>query len=208
MGLMTASGGLTKSKLRLATAMPRDVVVPATFYAGGSKELQAGSLVDRPNGISAVSVLMSGSDLYYRIPNGAYREVNQDHGNAEVRATGLSVMNQVLIPTSAGNYSDNGNTNSSTSLSHSFSLTAGRFYLFILDVGTRDGSSISASLSTPNCTNLLSLSYSDTQDKAYYDSRLIVSIVRCNSNTTATASVSANNIRSAGRIICYKLSNW
>lgn len=208
MGLMTASGGLTKSKLRLATAAPRDVVAPATFYAGDSKNLKAGSLVDRPNGTSAVSVLMSGSDLYYRIPNGAYREVNQDHGNAEVRATGLNVMNQVLNPTSAGNYSDNGNTNSSTSLSHSFSLTAGRFYLFVLDVGTRDGSSISASLSTPNCTNLLNLSYSDTQDKAYYDSRLVVRIVRCNSNTTATASVSANNVRSAGRIICYKLSNW
>ena len=41
MGLQSASGGLTKSKLELATAVPGDVVAGKTFYAG-DKELQTG----------------------------------------------------------------------------------------------------------------------------------------------------------------------
>ena len=211
MGLMTASSGLTKRKLALATATPDKVSADATYYAG-DKTLKTGTLVERGTNQNAGGIGSGGSGssayiAFNKIPEGIYRANGTEWG-PEIRAPSVDVMNQALKPTSAGNYSDNGNTNSSTSLSHNFSLTAGRFYLFVLDVGTRDGSSISASLSTPNCTNLLNLSYSDTQDKAYYDSRLIVRLVRCNSNTTATASVSANNVRSAGRIICYKLSNW
>ena len=212
MGLQSASGGLTKSKLEQATAVESEVSQGKTFYAGGSKDLKTGTLVERGTAQNAGGIGSGGSGssayiAFNKIPEGIYR-ANGTGWGPEIRASSVDVMNQALKPTSAGNYSDNGNTNSSTSLSHNFSLTAGRFYLFVLDVGTRDGSSISASLSTPNCTDLLNLSYSDTQDKAYYDSRLIVRIVRCNSNTTATASVSANNVRSAGRIICYKLSNW
>lgn len=45
MGLQSASGGLTKSKLELATAVPGDVVAPATFYAG-DKDLKTGTLQD------------------------------------------------------------------------------------------------------------------------------------------------------------------
>nr|DAE23923.1 MAG TPA: hypothetical protein [Myoviridae sp. ctool15] len=211
MGLMTASSGLTKRKLALATATPDKVSADATYYAG-DKTLKTGTLVERGTNQNAgdIGAGGSGSSAYIafnKIPEGIYRANGAEWG-PEIRASSVDVMNQALKPTSAGNYRDDGNTNSSTSLSHSFSLTAGCFYLFVLDVGTRDGSSINASLSTPNCTNLLNLSYSDTQDKAYYDSRLIVRIVRCNSNTTATASVNANNIRSAGRIFCYKLSNW
>lgn len=211
MGLMTASSGLTKRKLALATATPDKVSADVTYYAG-DKMMKTGTLVERGTNQNAGGIGSDGNGssayiAFNRIPEGIYRANGTEWG-PEIRASSVDVMNQALKPTSAGNYSDNGNTNSSTSLSHSFSLTAGCFYLFVLDVGTRDGSSISASLSTPNCTNLLNLSYSDTQDKAYYDSRLVVRIVRCNSNTTATASVSANNIRSAGRIICYKLSNW
>ena len=211
MGLMTASSGLTKRKLALATATPDKVSADATYYAG-DKTLKTGTLVERGTNQNAGGIGSGGSGssayiAFNKIPEGIYRANGTEWG-PEMRASSVDVMNQALKPTSAGNYSDNGNPNSSPSLSHGFSLTAGRFYLFVLDVGTRDGSSISASLSTPNCTNLLNLSYSDTQDKAYYDSRLIVRIVRCNSNTTATASVSANNVRSAGRIICYKLSNW
>ncbi len=211
MGLMTASSGLTNRKLALATAVESEVSQGKTFYAG-DKNLKTGTLVERGTDQYAGGIGSGGSGssayiAFNKIPEGIYR-ANDTSWGPEIRASSVDVMNQALKLTSMGNYSDNGNTNASTSLSHSFSLTAGRFYLFVLDVGTRDGSSISASLSTPNCTNLLNLSYSDTQDKAYYDSRLIVRIVRCNSNTTATASVSANNVRSAGRIICYKLSNW
>lgn len=211
MGLMTASGGLTKRKLALATATPDKVSADVTYYAG-DKMMKTGTLVERGTNQNAGGIGSGGNGssayiAFNRIPEGIYR-ANGTNWGPEIRASSVDVMNQALVPTSAGNYSDNGNTNSGTSLSHNFSLTAGRFYLFVLDVGTRDGSSINASLSTPNCTNLLNLSYSDTQDKAYYDSRLIVRIVRCNSNTTATASVNANNVRSAGRIFCYKLSSW
>lgn len=211
MGLMTASSGLTKRKLALATATPDKVSADVTYYAG-DKMMKTGTLVERGTNQNAGGVGSGGNGssayiAFNRIPEGIYRANGTEWG-PEIRASSVDVMNQALKPTSAGNYSDNGNTNSSTSLSHSFSLTAGRFYLFVLDVGTINGSSISASLNTPNCTNLLNLSYSDTQDYAYNDSRLIVRIVRCNSNTTATASVKANHVHSAGRIICYKLSNW
>lgn len=210
--LMNPGGGLTKSKLLLANANPSDVSKGKSFYSNGNKELQTGTLVERGTNQNAGGIRSGGSGssayiAFYKIPEGIYR-ANDTRWGPEIRASSVDVMNQALKLTSMGNYSDNGNTGGTTSLSRSFSLTAGRFYLFVLDVGTRDGASISASLSTPNCTNLLSLSYSDTQDKAYYDSRLIVRIVRCNSNTTATASVSANYGRSAGRIMCYKLSNW
>lgn len=46
MGLQSASGGLTKSKLALATAVPGDVVAGKTFYAG-DKELQTGSISNK-----------------------------------------------------------------------------------------------------------------------------------------------------------------
>lgn len=210
MGLMTASSGLTKRKLALATATPDKVSADATYYAG-DKDLKNGTLVERGTNQNAGGVaLVIASPPYVAfnlIPEGIYRANGTDWG-PEIRADAPYVMDNILGMTSLGNYSDNGNTDASTSLTRSFSLTANNFYLIVCDVGGNPGTDLSASLNTPNCTNLLNLSYSDTQDGAYYGSRLIVRIVRCNANATATASVRANTVRSAGRIFCYKLNKW
>ena len=72
MGRMGASGGLTKSKLQLATAVPGDVVAPATFYAG-DKELKAGTLQEMSSITDSVSFSTDSAKLYFRIPHGAYR---------------------------------------------------------------------------------------------------------------------------------------
>lgn len=72
MGRMGASGGLTKSKLELATAVPGDVVAPATFYAG-DKELKAGTLQEMSSITDSVSFATDSAKLYFRIPHGAYR---------------------------------------------------------------------------------------------------------------------------------------
>lgn len=72
MGLQSASGGLTKRKLELATAVPGDVVAPATFYAG-DKELKAGTLQEMSSITDSVSFATDSAKLYFRIPHGAYR---------------------------------------------------------------------------------------------------------------------------------------
>ena len=72
MGRMGASGGLTKSQLQLATAVPGDVVAPATFYAG-DKELKAGTLQEMSSITDSVSFSTDSAKLYFRIPHGAYR---------------------------------------------------------------------------------------------------------------------------------------
>ena len=72
MGLQSASGGLSKSKLEQATAVPADVVAPATFYAG-DKELKAGTLQEMSSITDSVSFATDSAKLYFRIPHGAYR---------------------------------------------------------------------------------------------------------------------------------------
>lgn len=72
MGRMGASGGLSKSKLALADAVPGDVVAPATFYAG-DKELKAGTLQEMSSITDSVSFSTDSAKLYFRIPHGAYR---------------------------------------------------------------------------------------------------------------------------------------
>ena len=95
-GLMTASSGLTKSKLALATAVPGDVVAPKSFYAGGSKDLKTGTLVERAATTGALSYATSKTDeLHLRISQGAYR-TNAASGYPEItvsRAGALTGMN-------------------------------------------------------------------------------------------------------------------
>lgn len=206
MGLMSAGGGgLTNSKLALATAEPEDVISGKTFYAGG-KEMKTGTIRDMASVVDFVNFSKNANgNCYVRINEGAYR-TSSVAGYPEIKLPSATVAETIIKATLISNYSDNGGTDSSTHLVKDISLAKGNIYLIILDVGTRDGKGITASLDTPNCTNLINLSYSDTQDKAYYDSRLIVRLVKCNANTTATAKLWADNIRSAGRIICYRIA--
>ena len=55
--LLIESTGLTSSDLNLATALPSDVISGKTFYAGGNKELQTGTLIQH-TGYKLIAVYM------------------------------------------------------------------------------------------------------------------------------------------------------
>lgn len=70
--LMNPGGGLTKSKLLLADAVPGDVVAGKNFYAG-DKDLKTGTLQEMSSITDSVSFGTDSAKLYFRIPHGAYR---------------------------------------------------------------------------------------------------------------------------------------
>lgn len=76
-------GGVGVSKLAATTAVPADVVQGKTFYSK-DKTLKTGTLADKPALNDAVSVGNDGSNLYVRIPVGAYR-TKQATGYPEIR---------------------------------------------------------------------------------------------------------------------------
>lgn len=98
MGLMTASSGLTKRKLALATATPDKVSADVTYYAG-DKMMKTGTLVERGASQYAGQVTNagSGSNAYIafgKIPEGIYRANGTSYG-PEIRASKTTV-GQVL----------------------------------------------------------------------------------------------------------------
>ena len=97
MGLMTASGGLTKRKLALADAVPEDVVAPKSFYAGGSKDLKTGTLAEQPGVVDAQSITVYNDQLYYRFPFGAYRTQIGATGCSEARSSAASVISTLGV---------------------------------------------------------------------------------------------------------------
>lgn len=101
MGLMTAGGGLSTSKLKETTAQPGDVVLNKTFYSGdkekktgtfnlgaanagtgdvlsgkkfysGNTSIKTGTMTSQGSYTSAASVARGGDTCYVRIPRGAY----------------------------------------------------------------------------------------------------------------------------------------
>lgn len=102
MGLMTAGGGLSSSKLKATTAQPGDVLLNKTFYSGdkniktgtfnlgaanatpdkvlngasfysnGNKTLQWGTIWPQGAQTWASSLGISGNTIYVRFPKGAY----------------------------------------------------------------------------------------------------------------------------------------
>lgn len=81
MGLMTAGGGLSTSKLALANTQPGDVVAGKKFYAG-DKTLKHGTMANQ--GTKNVTIAPGGS---YTIPKGFHS------GSGKVTANSLSKLN-------------------------------------------------------------------------------------------------------------------
>ena len=90
--LMNPGGGLTKSKLLLANAVPGDVVAPKHFYAGGDKNLKTGTLAERPATTTATSISSARTGQpYFRFPQGAYR-TNASSGYPELTASRANIL--------------------------------------------------------------------------------------------------------------------
>lgn len=101
--LMNPGGGLTKSKLELATAVESEVSQSKTFYAG-DKNLKTGTLVERGTAQNAGGIGSGGSGssayiAFNKIPEGIYRANGTDWG-PEIRAITTDVIDYV-----ASNYS-------------------------------------------------------------------------------------------------------
>lgn len=66
-------GGVAGTFSNDATAVTNDVVSGKTFYRNGQK--YTGAMTNRPMQTAAVSAVMSGGEVYLRIPGGAYMTV-------------------------------------------------------------------------------------------------------------------------------------
>lgn len=66
-------GGVAGTFTSDATAVTNDVVSGKTFYRNGQK--YTGAMSNRPMQTAAVSAVMSGGEVYLRIPDGAYMTV-------------------------------------------------------------------------------------------------------------------------------------
>ena len=120
MGLQSASGGLTKRKLELATAVESEVSQGKTFYAR-DKTLKTGTLVERGTAQNAGGVGSGGSGssayiAFNRIPEGVYRANGTDWG-PEIRALRTDVVPQInLVRTQGVNRGVYGNDTYSVTL--------------------------------------------------------------------------------------------
>lgn len=105
MGLQSASGGLTKRKLELATAVESEVSQGKTFYAR-DKTLKTGTLVERGTAQNAGGIGSGGSGssayiAFNKIPEGIYRANGTDWG-PEIRALRTDVVPQINLVRTQG----------------------------------------------------------------------------------------------------------
>lgn len=205
MGLQSASGGLTTSKLRLATASASDVVSPKTFYSG-DKTLKTGAMTDFPQfSDSVVSVDRNDENakIDVRIRPGAYRNTDSS-GYSTVR--GMSTLfNAVVSPESISQWSAVLST-SGGKLSHTFPLYKGEVIMFVLHGACTDRNAPSLSLTTPNCTTLMNYdSGVYTQDMNYMQNQVLIRVVLVNSNGTASATVTGAGTRAVGFMGAWRL---
>lgn len=209
MGLQSASGGLTKSKLQLATAVPGDVVAGKTFYAG-DKDLKTGSIPDYGYEPFASKIGTynpgDGNRLYLYLPNADTS--TQSLGGKITRSLCYpkrEVTNILVGGQSIWQYTQK-LAYSSGRLSHTASMTAGQVILFVVHGACRDNYKPSLSLDTPNCTWLVNYdSGVYTQDKLYMQNRILIRVVRVESNGTATATVTGSGDRAVGFMGAWRL---
>lgn len=134
-----------------------------------------------------------------KIPEGFYSSNGADWA-PEVRvdmSTFVSSFATIFRPTQVYSGSDNGNTGSSTNFNATYTMTKNQILLFVGNIGCSEGHHPSLALSTPNCTELYNLDFEHTQDWVYQSSRLIIRIVKVNSNGNAAMTGAAPTIRSS-----------
>ena len=98
--LNVSSGVLSSSNLANATATTGDVLSGKTFYSG-NEELKTGTMISRGSSTSAVSVSTSGSNVTYRINQGAYM-LNGSSGYPEIYSSRSNVLTAMKLNFSSG----------------------------------------------------------------------------------------------------------
>lgn len=195
MGLMTASSGLTKRKLALATATPDKVSADATYYAG-DKTLKTGTLVERGQyQIGGTGSGGSGMDKYFAInalPEGIYRSNGADWA-PEARCSWYDLMTMLFSTRGYNpiNQEVKGDNNNQTRTQQ---CGENEVWLFLV-MSTGGGPGGSASLTTPNCDQMVNLSINPTRNEEYNDNPIIVRICRFHSGG---ATVTMNAVTAGG----------
>lgn len=158
MGLQSASGGLTKSKLELATAVESEVSQGKTFYAG-DKNLKTGTLVERGTAQNAGGIGSGGSGssayiAFNKIPEGIYRANGTDWG-PEIRALRTDVVPQInLVRTQGVNRGVYGNDTYTVTLNQEI-----KNGLLFISSGRKPGDSLQIDSVTINAGSLSTLNY-------------------------------------------------
>lgn len=196
MGLQSASGGLTKSKLQLATATPDKVSADATYYAG-DKNVKTGTLIERGTNQYAGGIDGggSGSSAYValnKIPEGIYRANGTEWG-PEIRVNLFEMVDYIINVVqnrseTAGSKTDIDNTTQTRTVS----VSAGQVWAFVLLSAYGTGGSAPA-LSTPSAQILLNVSTNVTRNAVYQNRQLLVRILRFTAGGTVTATIKVGN---------------
>lgn len=98
--LNVSSGVLSSSNLANATATTGDVLSGKTFYSG-NKDLKTGTMISRGSSTSAINVSTSGSNVTYRINQGAYM-LNGSSGYPEIYSSRSNVLTAMNLNFSSG----------------------------------------------------------------------------------------------------------
>lgn len=163
-------------------------------------------LIDRSaNNNAALSSNFLNNRLYVRIPRGVYR-TNGPAGYPEVYGN-PTLFTPAVRGQSIAQYKAN-LTDTGGSVTHTFSMRARQVILFVLHGARTDNGSTTLSLTTPGCTNLFNYdSGIYTQDIAYMANRILVRVVRVNSNGIASATITDpnNTARAVGFIGAWRL---
>lgn len=134
--LMAPGGGLTNSKLALATAETDKVSEDATFYAG-DKALKTGTLVERGQYAYSTEIGSGGaSALYYafnNIPEGIYRKNGADWA-PEIRMTASNFRLKMGAMTSA--LSKGEQTLKGDNSTYTFNITTVPGYIYVIFTST------------------------------------------------------------------------
>lgn len=105
-----SGGGLTNSKLAMATASAADVISGKKFYSG-DKSIKTGTLIERGGSVAAQSYVLYNSNVYLRFLQGAYRINGGGTGVSETYYPLTSIIQNIglihevgVAALSAGNY--------------------------------------------------------------------------------------------------------
>ena len=193
--LLSSSYGIPSSLLESLTATTGDVLSGKT-YLGSDGEAHSGTMTDRAYG-TGTSFAKSGSNVIIDgLPEGHYAS------GAEARlalSTFVTNFASVFKPTQVFYGTDNGNTDASTNFSDTYAMTKNQILLFVGNIGCSEGHHPTLTLSTPNCTQLYNVDLEHAQDYHYQANRLLIRIVKVNSNGNATMKGAAPTTRSSLR---------
>lgn len=220
MGLQSASGGLTKSKLALATADPSAVMEGFTFYSG-DKNLKTGIIPDRNTVGKNACIGMNNNYPEVALSQGSQLQLTSAlDGNDYVAMqppygvyfgdsyVGTSIYQVASVAMKYGNTIYNHlHTGDNWTETKYWNVKKGEVYV-IVALGFAQDSNIGngqSSINTPNCTNLFNVDVNVTASTGYANRPLKVRCVRVDANTQISGYVRCGAGFAATYLGCFRI---